>query len=438
MSMTKAKTQFLLITVLILLAACSPGSAPLSNYQLPAAVEVTFTVLVPQNTPPGQAVSLDVLDEITSLDLNAERHLMQGESGSGYSMKLSVPVGTVLKYRYSRQAEAPVSEASASGEAVQYRLYLVDGPGHVAFDHVAAWADLPFEQGAGQINGTLRDASSGAALSGYLVTASGVQRYSDENGAFLLQGLSEGLHNLVAYAPDGGHRTFQQGALVAAGNNTPADIHMPPSEMASVTFLLTPPADNVAGIPIRLVGNLSRLGAGSPTAGGFPLLQPLDDGRYGMIVELPTGVDIRYKYSLGNGFWNAEHAADASFVRRQLIIPPGTSTIEVQDQILGWTAGPSASIWFDLRGPSTEGNAAYIQFKLLDWMAPIPLWPLEEGHWAYKLYSPTNFAAPLQYRYCADALCQVAVEQREEARLVAGNQSEPQNIADQVEAWMGQ
>lgn len=437
MNKPRLLSRFKFFPALLLLAACTSasGAGGLTNYNLPDSAEVTFTVLVPENTPKSQTISLDVLDEITGLDLNAERHPMQAQGDSDYTVKLSVPTGTLLKYRYSRQADALVGEASANGEAVRYRLYLVDGPGHVAFDQVAAWVDLPTSQGSGRISGTVSDANTGAPLSDYLVTASGVQRHSDENGAFVLNGLAEGLHNLVIYALDGGHRTFQQGALVATGTNTPADIRVQPNEMAGVTFLLSPPEDNVPGIPIRLAGNLGQLGSRGQRPGGLPLLQPLDDGRYSLSIQLPTGVDIRYKYTLGGGFWNAEHAADASFVRRQLIIPPGTTSLEIEDQVYAWTAGPSAPIWFDVTGPSTPDNAAYIQFKLLDWMAPIPLWPLEAGHWAYKLYSPTNFAAPLQYRYCADALCQTAIEQRQEARLVVGNQSEIQMIEDQVSAW---
>ena len=82
----------------------------------------------------------------------------------------------------------------------------------------------------------------------------------------------------------------------------------------------TPPV-----VPIRFAGSLYPLGNTFATLNGgmsslaanMPVLNPLPDGRYTLVLDLPVGADIRYKYTLGDGFWNAEHNADGSFRLRQ-------------------------------------------------------------------------------------------------------------------------
>jgi hypothetical protein len=49
-----------------------------------------------------------------------------------------------------------------------------------------------------------------------------------------------------------------------------------------------------------------------------PILKRNDNGTFEITLKLPVGFDLRYKYSLGDGFWNAEHEA-GKFVVRQLI-----------------------------------------------------------------------------------------------------------------------
>jgi hypothetical protein len=62
------------------------------------------------------------------------------------------------------------------------------------------------------------------------------------------------------------------------------------------------------------------------------------------------------------------------------------------------------------------------------------MWPLAEGHWAYKLYSPTNFAEQLEYRYCLDSACTI-LDSSGQTRSVPGNSQELQQIQDTVQAW---
>jgi hypothetical protein len=235
---------------------------------------------------------------------------------------------------------------------------------------------------------------------------------------------------VLVYSASGAYLPFQQGALVAANNETPANISLTPSQIASVTLWVTPPEDHTAGTPVFLSGSIQSFAT-------RPLMSVQEDGRYSITMLLPVGVDIRYKYTLGDGFWNAEHLANGAFSVRQLIIPAGTTSLEIDDQVASWTAGSSAPIWFELTAPP-DNLLAYLQFNLGGWTTPLPLWPLGGGHWAYKLNSPTNFASPLEYRYCLDAACTILEAAPGQPRTFIGNQPALQQLQDVIEAWQSQ
>lgn len=239
------KRSFLLALAL-LLAACAAPAASLSSYTLPNPVEVTFSALLPANTPPGETIYLVLLDEVTGLDLNTEPVQMHSIGEQSVSIKLSVPAGSLLKYRYMRQTgNGSFGEVSSGGLGIDYRAFYVDGPGHIAHDMISAWSDLPLSEDTGEITGTLTG-PDGAPLANMVVVAAGLQTRTDADGSFVLPGLPQGLHNVLAYSPSGRQRTFQQGALVAAKNETPVNVQIAASEYATVTFWLTPPADHTA------------------------------------------------------------------------------------------------------------------------------------------------------------------------------------------------
>ena len=51
-------------------------------------------------------------------------------------------------------------------------------------------------------------------------------------------------------------------------------------------------------------------GGVSVTAMRMPALSILPDGRYNVTLALPTGSDIHYLYTLGDGLWNTELTKD--------------------------------------------------------------------------------------------------------------------------------
>jgi hypothetical protein len=81
--------------------------------------------------------------------------------------------------------------------------------------------------------------------------------------------------------------------------------------------------------------------------------------------------------------------------------------VTLQDAVETWAAGGSAPILFEVSVPSVTppGDIIYIQFNAFGWMEPIPMWPLGNNSWSYKLYGPLNMLGSFSYRYCRNGQC---------------------------------
>ncbi|HVN14825.1 MAG TPA: carboxypeptidase regulatory-like domain-containing protein [Anaerolineales bacterium] len=426
-----------------------PTSAPSSNVPSPTPqplAQTTFTVAIPAPLAPGETLFLSVLDEVTGLSLNATPYQMQAKDSLTYTATLALPVNAVVKYRYVRRGSAEVQEDSSNGTPVRYRLYYVVGPGDVQ-DIVSDWADKTFARPIGNIQGHIYNADTGSPLPNMLVTAGGVQYITDSAGRFDLEGLPVGTQNLVIYSMDGIYQTFQQGAAVAAGQSTNVDLRLHPSPMVNVTFTASVPSNTVTGAPVRIAGNLLQLGNTfadlqgglSTNADRMPIMSFSADGRYTATVSLPVGAYVQYKYTLGDGFWNAEHKSGGAFVLRDFIVPP--HDVVLQDQVETWQAGSSAPILFDVTVPSVtpQADIIYIQFNPYGWTEPLPMWPLGNNRWAYKLYSPLNMLGSFSYRYCRNGQCGSADDVATAGDSAQGREANTsissQDIQDTVTAW---
>ena len=423
-----------------------PTAEPLAPAQK---TEVTFQVQVPENTPEGTGVFLVLLDEVTGLSLNAESYPMESTDTAGiYSLSLPFPLGAAVTYRYERQADGVnVAEHSSDGRPVRYRIYHVEGPGEVK-DVVSRWTDTEFVGPAGRIMGQIKDQESGEGIPQLLVTAGGMQTQTSSDGSFILEGLPPGTHNLVAYALDGTYRTFQQGATVAADSTTPAQITMQQAPLVNVIFSVKFPEGTPPAVPVRLAGNLIQLGntfasldgGVSTEATRMPVLDPLPDGTYNLSLNLPAGAYLSYKYTLGDGFWNAEHNADGAFNLRQVVVPDQDTLIE--DKVETWQVGKNGPLVFSVNVPADTPPGDVITLQLnpaFGWMQPIPMWRLSDSRWAYFLYSPLNLPGDLAYRYCRNSQCGVADDSATAGPDSPGRSVTPaegqQIIEDQIESW---
>jgi len=371
---------------LIDLSQFAPTPLPLTaggNPTPTALAEITFTASLPAPLAPGETIALGVLDEVTGLGLNPKIYPMSAVDSLHYTLKLPVPLNSVIQYRYYRSGAITVIEDTALNTPIRYRIFHATGPGS-SQDSIASWTDTASSLATGNLAGVVTSSASGLPLPNILVSAGGMSTLTDSLGQYVLPSLPGGVHTLVVYAPDGAYQTFQQGATIQPGLTTSASAALTPASTVQVTFILSAPADTVPGAPVRLAGNLLSLGntfadlsgGVSVVATRMPTLTPLDDGRHTLTMRLPVGADLRYKYTLGDGFWNAEHASDGAFVLRQLIVPARDVTIE--DTVLTWASGPSAPILFEVTVPQNTplGENVSIQFNPYSWMQPIPIWNL--------------------------------------------------------------
>jgi hypothetical protein len=423
----------------------TPG-APLvtSDQNLPHAL-VTFEAVVPGDGLEGFVI-LEVLDEVTGLALNPQRYPMVEKTPGTYSVEIPIPVGSTVKYRYLRQEQTIAVEYTASGSQVRYRLAIIDGP-MVIQDVVAGWTDYPYNGPVGRIEGQVVAAGSNTPVPSALVICGGNRTVTASDGSFLLESVNPGTHNLVVYSMDGSFLPFQQGALVAENASTPAFITLTPAGKVRVTFVVQIPETNIEGLPVRMVGNISPLGNTfadlegglSVVASRAPLLTQVSKGIYSITQELPVGLDLRYKYTLGDGFWNAEHTGDGRFRLRQLIVP--STDVTQTDVVETWKDGDAAPIIFSVKAPDNtpKEDQISIQFNPFIWTTPLPMWPLGDNRWIYVLYSPLDLVKNAGYRYCRNDQCGVAddlatIGPTAPGRpFTAGNQE--QTIQDEIQQW---
>jgi hypothetical protein len=223
-------------------------------------------------------VHVELFDEIAGFTTPVSVVTMAGDGNGTWSVVLTPPSGSVLYYRYARSAPGQSVEADVRGVSIVTRLGLVDGATQI-HDVIASWADAAEATTTGRVVGTLTDDASGAPLA----DIGGRSAFTDGQGAFRIDDLPPGYHNLVALSPTGAYLPVQQGAIIAAESETPAALGMSAAAPIVVTFQATVPPDTPAGVPLRVAGNVLGLGnapraspAGRP---GASAKWPAGDGR---------------------------------------------------------------------------------------------------------------------------------------------------------------
>jgi hypothetical protein len=424
------------------------GPTPISAPS-PTALQAAQLVLVaaaPARTPADAGIQLVVLDLVTGLPYNSTSYDMEPRGDGQFEATLTPPAGSLLVYRFTRQSPSVSEEFDLEAQPVRYRLAYVAGPTHLE-ETMSAWSDSPAPGASGRIEGRLIDRDTKLPLPEFIVSAGGAHTFSDGEGIFHLDGLAPGTHTLIAVAPDGSYRPVQQGAVVAARSETPAELEMSAAPATQVTFEVTVPSDTVAGIPVRVAGNVRQLGATfgelagglTTTASRMPTLVMVDPTHYLMILDLHAGTDLRYKYTLGDGLWNAERNGDGSFHTRQVIVPE--NGLLIQDTVATWHGGGQGPVTFQVTAPGNtpEMDTLAVQFKPLEWMEPLPMWRQGNSDWTFVLFSPLDFSGSLSYRACLNYQCGLA-DDAEHAGPGAGGRAftpsdSPQEVASTVSAW---
>ena len=108
------------------------ASEPLSNQ----VVNITLTVTVPANTPTGQ----DIYISTDRSSFSPSELRLQEIDARHYTTGLSLPLGSRLRYQYTRGYNSTV-ERERNGDVVKPHEFVV-APNEKVEDTVARWADL--------------------------------------------------------------------------------------------------------------------------------------------------------------------------------------------------------------------------------------------------------------------------------------------------------
>ena len=439
----------------ILLAACGvlptggggqgATTGEIGSPDLPK-VLVVFKLHPPAGTPADAAVHLDAVDVVTGVPYDVSGHAMTRQDDGTWRVQLDITRGALFHYRYSLAGPNQAVESSPTGQPIRYRVAAVSGAMEID-DVVAGWGTQKSPGSTGRIMGQITSAADGSPLTQVAVSAGGLSTFTDGEGRYRLEGLPEGVHNLVAYTTDGSYLAVQHGAAVAGDSTTPADLQMTPAKSVQATFELTVPQDTAQGTPIRMAGDLKQFGdvfSELPggldlTASRMPQLVSVDATHYILLAQLYEGTDLHYKYTLGDGLWNAERNSDGSFRLRELIVPDHDFT--VQDTVVSWHSGSRARIPFNVTVPSDTpaGDNVSIQINPFTWFEPMPMWKSGSNQWLFVLEGPLDFSGNVTYRYCRNDQCGIADDadtagSQATGRTLNTNQSGA-TIEDQVTAW---
>ena len=446
------KKRTLLLIGILFLTGCSTGLGLLSSSPAPSpmplqqttpssAAAVTFIANPPAGTAPGVRIALDVIDELSAGDDASRRFIMQRTPQGQYQVELTPAMGAILSYRYVRIDPDEAPESTPAGKPAFRRAAIT---GSVTLeDTIAGWEDAPYNGGTGRITGIVLENGSDLPLNEIILYAGGQMTFTDSQGSFQINNLQPGYHRLTLISPTGAHHSTQQGAYVDVDSATPTTFSMQPAQPVQVAFQVTVPDDTLPGSTLRLMGNTLQLGYRFDNEGiavnDLPQLVMVDATHYILVTTLYSGMDLHYKYTLGDGTWNTERDPSGNPVTRQLIIPDDNLVLE--DAVSTWHGDNQATLRFRLLvpGDTPEDDHMTIQFNPDSGTSPIPMWRLGENEWYYILYAPLDPGSDLAYRYCRNARCGSADDSRTAGmnaapRLVAV-ESRPQDIEDRVDLW---
>ncbi|HPD63666.1 MAG TPA: hypothetical protein PLP77_09745, partial [Anaerolineaceae bacterium] len=383
---------------------------------------------------------MEILDDVSGIYFNSSRFDLSLDSVLDYSIRIPLPVSTDIKYRYVLVGDGTSYEFNSQGQQVRFRIARINGP-EIIEDQVSGWASGQYSGPVGSITGQIIDSATNAPIPNLLISAGGIQALTTSDGTFEMIGLAAGKHNLVVYSMDGAYETFQQGAVVAENALTPVQLALRARTKTKVTFEVVLPFGMDKSLPLRFVSNLQPLGnayaelaAGSAgSAVNYPQMKRVGINRYSMTLDLPVGFYLRYKYSFGDGFWNAELDKESKFRVRDLLV---TENLIIKDRVFSFSAKGTQPVHLLVQAPvdTPAQETVFIQLNPFGWMEPLPMVPAGDHLWKFTIFSPLQYFSNVEYRYCRNGLCELAAEREDLKRVILPGNNE-QTLNDVIFAW---
>lgn len=423
-----------------------PSDKPIPTKSPEIPGKVTSPDLIPQEfsvelrIPPSAdtELAIDVFDEVSGMLYNLERYPLSRQSDGKFTGTLLLPENATLRYRYVMTAPLEVAEQKADATPVGYRVAFVQQNALIK-DVISGWPNSPYTGETADLNGIVHDSKSNQPLPDVLINIAGYQTFTDMTGRFVLNDLPVGVHVLSAVSIDGSHLTFQQQANLVAGLSTPAVVQMTPLTPIKVTLNLAPLTDAI-GAPVRVTANYAQVGAifneysqGS-YASRMPLLSRNEDGSYSIQLNLHAGNVFRYKYTLGNGYINAERNQAGMLLLRTLVLPD--EDVVISDQVSTWRIDNQQPTTIIAQSPEStpSEDSVSIQFFTNHAHQPIPMWPMEGNQWMFLFFGSSSLGT-VTYRFARNDQVDLSVDPVSNANPYRVEYASGIPQTNQIENW---
>ena len=419
----KLITSFLLMS--LFLSSCTSyfpetpsesTSAEVNQFVQPLPyTEIEILLDIPNST--DNEIIFELIDDITGIELNPTRYVMTKLDEKQYQLILPIKVPSQIKYRFYKNNGLPIYETDAENKIIEYRMAHVSNE-TVIQNVITNWQDEQYDHKFGRITGQVINVESNSPIPNALIVIGGNHSYSNSLGNFIIENIPPGKHNLVISSTDGEYQTFQQEAIIGEGLTTQAKIGLQSADFVNVSFIVIPPDNTPTEASLRILGNTYQLGnvfgniynGTSIAPARAPRLSLLADGNYAITLSLPSGFDLRYKYSLGDGFWNSELNNDGNFVVRQFVVPE--QDFIVNDVINSWSISNEQNVEFLVNIPQNtpDTDKVSIQFNSFGWSPPIQMWKINDFQWKYQLFGPLHLVGKIDYKFCRNDACDTAFD----------------------------
>jgi hypothetical protein len=451
------KNAYMLAVVIfcsaIFLTNCSSQRFINETTEKLSSVETVFEVLLPAPIKEGEEIYLEIIDDVTGIGLNPTRYRMQAKDEKSFYTRIPITTGSVIKYRYVFRSNIDQIEKNTTSSSVLFRLYLTTRPSIVS-DIVQSWSDEKVNNDLkGQISGFVFDQKTDLPIPDVILGIGGNMTVTGANGYYEFKDLPAGSYLITAIHPDGLYEPFQQGAVIAENALTPASFGMKSADLVNIEFIVTVPENTAKNAHVRLLGNTFQTGnmfteldgSASVIPSRAPDMTYDGDRTYRIELQLPSGFDFRYKFSLGNGFINAERNERGEFLTRQLIVPKRNT--KIKNHIFSWTNDPLENpVQFSVTTPENtpSEDILSIQFNPFAWTPPVPMWNTSQNEWTYFLYGPFEYLEQSQFRFCRNDQCGYADDVITAGDSASGYVLDLEELDDSrsifysISAWVGQ
>ena len=405
--------------------------------------EIEILLDIPNST--DNEIIFELIDDITGIELNPTRYVMTQLDEKQYQLILPIKVPSQIKYRFYKNNGLPIYETDSENKIIEYRMAYVSNE-TVIQNVLTNWQDEQYEHKFGRITGQVINSETNSPIPNALIVMGGIRSYTNSLGNFIIENIPPGKHNLVISSTDGEYQTFQQEAIIGEGLTTQANIGMKSAEFVNVSFIVFSPDNTPPESSLRILGNTYQLGnvfgniynGTSIAPARAPKLSLLADGNYAITLSLPTGFDLRYKYSLGDGFWNSELNKDGNFVVRQFVVPE--EDFIVNDVITNWSISNEQNVEFLVNIPENtpETDKISIQFNSFGWSPPIQMWKISDYQWRYQLFGPLHQVGSIDYKFCRNDACDNAFDNSAPVNGYSIDTSSiPPQLEIEISSWNG-